>query len=80
MWGYEIVVGNAAHWKHNLRNDDDLRWRVDYIRYNPVKHGLVDSVKEWPYSTFHQYDRRCLYPIDWAGGGLGTGNDFGKRV
>ena len=32
---------------------------------NPVKHGLVQSVKDWKYSTFHRDVRNCLYPIDW---------------
>jgi len=40
---------------------------VDYVRYNPVKHGLVAEVRDWPYSTFHRYVRLGLYPNDWAG-------------
>ncbi len=35
---------------------------------NPVKHGLVDRVKEWLYSTFHHYVRTGVYAEDWDGG------------
>ena len=38
----------------------------DYIHYNPVKHGHVKKVPDWPYSSFHQYLRRGIYPFDWT--------------
>jgi putative transposase len=41
-------------WEHTIRDDDDLRAHVDYVHYNPVKHGLADRVSAWPYSTFHR--------------------------
>jgi len=41
-----------------------------YIHYNPVKHGHVKQVTDWPYSTFHRYVRLGLYPRDWAETGL----------
>jgi putative transposase len=41
-------------WEHTIRDDDDLRAHVDYVHYNPVKHGLTDRVSAWPYSTFHR--------------------------
>jgi putative transposase len=40
---------------------------VDYIHWNPVKHGLVKSVRDWPYSTFHRYVAQGIYPNDWGG-------------
>lgn len=39
---------------------------MDYIHYNPVKHGLVQHVHEWPYSTFHQKVKQGIYPADWG--------------
>jgi len=50
---------------------------VDYIHYNPVKHGLVTQVKDWPYSSFHRYVRDGLLPEDWAGVGEDAGG-FGE--
>jgi putative transposase len=40
---------------------------VDYIHFNPVKHGLVESVAQWPHSSFHRYVAAGLYPADWGG-------------
>jgi len=39
---------------------------MDYIHYNPVKHGLVQKVKDWPYSTFHRYLKQGVYPGNWG--------------
>jgi len=39
---------------------------VDYIHFNPVKHGHAKSVVDWSYSSFHRYVREGLYPADWA--------------
>lgn len=74
----ERGIWQRRYWEHTLRNDDDLRRHVDYIHYNPVKHGHVRCVKEWPHSTFHHYVRRGVYPEDWAGSGLDLGNDDGE--
>jgi putative transposase len=42
---------------------------MDYVHINPVKHGRVGRVRDWPYSTFHWRVDRGVYPLDWAGGG-----------
>ena len=46
----------------------DLEKHVDYIHYNPVKHGLVKAPKDWPYSSFHNYVNKGLYPLEWVAG------------
>jgi putative transposase len=51
---------------------------MDYIHYNPVKHGWVEAVKEWPYSTFHTLVEKGVYPIDWAVSGV-DGINAGER-
>lgn len=76
----ERGIWQRRYWEHTLRNDDDLRRHLDYIHYNPVKHGHVRCVKEWPYSTFHRYVQRGVYPDDWAGGELDVGYDYGEGV
>jgi putative transposase len=53
-------------WEHQLRDDCDYERHVDYIHFNPVKHGLVNRVSEWEHSTFHQYVKRELYPHTWG--------------
>jgi putative transposase len=41
---------------------------VEYIHYNPVKHGLAASPKEWAHSSFHRFVREGKYPLDWGSG------------
>ncbi|MCB1734504.1 MAG: transposase [Gammaproteobacteria bacterium] len=55
-------------WEHLLRDDEDVRRHVDYIHWNPVKHGWVNRVIEWPHSSFHRYVNAGVYPADWGGG------------
>jgi putative transposase len=43
---------------------------VDYIHYNPVKHGLVGDIGAWPHSSFHRYVDKGIYPADWGGMGV----------
>lgn len=64
-----------GYWEHLIRNDDDLRRHVEYIHYNPVKHGLAPSPADWPWSSFHRYVREGTYPADWGqGAGQWTGD------
>ena len=53
-------------WEHMLRDEVDYPRHFDYIHYNPIKHGYVESVKDWPYSTFHRWVKRGVYPLDWG--------------
>jgi putative transposase len=53
-------------WEHLIRDDDDFRSHVDYIHYNPVKHGYVQRAVDWPCSSFHRWVRLGHYTPDWA--------------
>ncbi len=53
-------------WEHYIRDEEDLHRHIDYIHYNPVKHGLVKQVKEWPSSSFFDYVKKGVYEIDWG--------------
>ena len=55
-------------WEHTIRGDRDYATHVDYAHFNPVKHGLVSEVREWPCSSFHRHVARGAYPAAWAGG------------
>ena len=55
------------YWEHLIRDEADLRAHVDYIHYNPVKHGLVDAPADWGASTFHRHVAKGIYPVDWGG-------------
>lgn len=64
----ESALWQRRFWEHAIRDEQDFRRHVDYIHYNPVKHGLVERVKDWPYSTFHRYVKKGIYPENWGGG------------
>ena len=53
-------------WEHALRDEEDYARHFDYIHYNPVKHGYVESVQDWPYSSFHRWVKQGVYPPDWG--------------
>ena len=63
----ERCIWQRRFWEHAIRDDTDLQRHIDYLHYNPVKHGHCDNVVDWPYSTFHRYVALGIYPEDWAG-------------
>jgi putative transposase len=65
----EADVWQRRFWEHTIRDDEDFARHVAYIHYNPVKHGLVGAVREWPHSSFHRYVARGLLTEDWGGSG-----------
>ena len=62
----ERGIWQRRFWEHVIRDDDDYRAHMDYVHYNPVKHGWVKRVQDWPYSTFHRCVEMGVYPADWA--------------
>ena len=66
----ERGIWQRRFWEHAIRDEEDFRQHVDYIHYNPVKHGYVQKVVEWPYSSFHQHVRLGILPVDWAGSAI----------
>ena len=62
------TVWQPRFWEHAIRNERDYQAHMDYVHINPVKHGLVQRVADWPHSTFHRLAEAGLYPTDWAGG------------
>ena len=67
---HESTLWQRRFWEHRIRDDRDFQTHMDYIHFNPVKHGIVKQVRDWPYSTFHRYVRRGVYSPDWAGAGI----------
>ena len=64
----ERGIWQRRFWEHLITDDRDYAAHMDYIHFNPVKHGCVKRVADWPYSTFARCVQRDLYPLDWAGG------------
>jgi putative transposase len=62
-----------------LRDESDFARHVDYIHFNPVKHGHSVRVRDWPLSSFHRMVRAGIYPEDWGGDLSMDGAGFGER-
>jgi putative transposase len=62
----ERGVWQRRFWEHAIRDEEDFDRHFDYIHYNPVKHGWVKRVSEWPHSSFHRFVRLGFYPENWA--------------
>jgi len=61
----ERGVWQRRFWEHTIRDDADYASHMDYIHFNPVKHGLVAEAADWPYSTFHRCVVKGIYPASW---------------
>jgi putative transposase len=66
----ETGIWQRRFWEHYIRDEEDLERHINYIHYNPVKHGLVDQVNEWSASSFFDYVEQGYYTYDWGQGGL----------
>jgi putative transposase len=67
----ERGIWQRRFWEHLIRDDDDFESHVNYIHYNPVKHGFVKRPSDWPYSSIHRYIKDGIIGEDWA-----CGDDF----
>jgi putative transposase len=63
---HERGIWQRRYWEHLIRDEDDFAAHVDYIHYNPVKHGHVARAADWPHSSFHRYVQCGDLPEDWA--------------
>jgi putative transposase len=73
----EKAIWQRRYWEHAIIGDEDFEQHVEYIHYNPVKHGLVNAPKDWEYSSFHSYVRKGIYNRDW---GAGSGIVFEEGI
>ncbi|HHT9111951.1 MAG: transposase [Planctomycetes bacterium] len=73
----EQGVWQRRFWEHQIRNEVDFTRHVEYIHYNPVKHGLVNSPNVWTYSSFHRYVKQGIYDSDWR---VGTEIKFDEEI
>lgn len=64
----ERGIWQRRFWEHLIRDESDYRAHMDYVHINPVRHGLVERVVDWPYSTFHRLVAHGVQAADWADG------------
>jgi len=60
-----------------LRDERDFQQHIDYIHYNPVKHGLVKRSSDWQYSSIHRYIKLNILDENWGDGEIAFADDIG---
>ncbi|MCH8239597.1 MAG: transposase [Proteobacteria bacterium] len=75
----ERGIWQRRFWEHAIRDECDHRRHLEYCYINPVKHGHVQRVRDWPYSSFHRDVRAGLFPEDWAGD-FDENAEYGERL
>ncbi|MDP1610583.1 MAG: transposase [Sulfuritalea sp.] len=68
----EQALWQHRYWEHMLRDEADFSRHIEYIHFNPVKHGFVSSAMEWPYSSLRRYVEAGVYLPDWGRGSMDT--------
>jgi putative transposase len=69
----ERGIWQRRFWEHTIRDDADYAAHLDYVHFNPVKHGLVADAWARPFSSFRPCAAAGVYPAGW-GGGRDVGN------
>lgn len=62
----EQAIWQRRFWEHQITDEQDFIRHVEYVHYNPVKHGYVKSPKEWKFSSFDKYVDRGIYDQNWG--------------
>ena len=62
----ERGIWQRRFWAHLIIDQEDFNRHFDYIHWNPVKHGKVARVADWPYSSFHRYIEQGIYSENWG--------------
>lgn len=62
----ETSIWQRRYWEHTIRDESDFGNHMDYIHYNPVKHGYASNPQDWQYSTLRKLIEESIYPSDWG--------------
>ena len=71
LWQYR-------YWDHIIRDQHDMNRHVDYLHYNPVKHGYAESPFHWKWSSIHDYVKAGVYAPDWGRVKIANSHEFGE--
>lgn len=74
----ESTLWQRRYWEHQIKDETDYQRHMDYLHYNPVKHGFVHRAFDWPYSSFHRYHANKVYAENWAYINKANDEDFGE--
>ncbi|MHC1740368.1 MAG: transposase [Anaerolineaceae bacterium] len=68
---HEAAIWQRRFWEHTILDEEDFENHLDYIHYNPIKHGYVTRSADWEWSSFRRYVNDGIYDLDWVGGDAG---------
>ena len=68
-----VSLWQRRFWDHIIRDQNDLNRHLDYIHYNPVKHGAVNAPRDYVFSSFHAYVERSAYEKNWGAASVPSG-------
>jgi len=71
-------IWQRRFWEHTIRDELDYARHMDYIHFNPVKHGLVRDPAAWPHSSFRRAVAMGFYPEQWLGTDDDENGEFGE--
>ncbi|MFW2177371.1 MULTISPECIES: REP-associated tyrosine transposase [unclassified Moraxella] len=75
----EQGIWQRRFWEHTIRDEFDYNSHVEYIYFNPVKHGYVKNVKDWQFSSFHRDVKKGIFTLDWGSDlNINTNLEFGE--
>ncbi len=75
----EQAIWQRRFWEHRIRDEQDFSNHIDYIHYNPVKHGYVKRPVDWAHSSIHRYIRQGILPATWGGDGIVIHDSIGHE-
>ncbi len=62
----EATIWQRRYWEHTIQDEEDFNHHLNYIHYNPVKHGYANNVIDWEWSSFHHYVNNGFYDTNWG--------------
>ncbi|WP_417707483.1 REP-associated tyrosine transposase [Pseudomonas sp.] len=74
----ESGLWQRRFWEHRIHDGDDYQRHMDYLHFNPVKHGLVPRVVDWPWSSFHRLVKEGVYPAHWGADAVVDNGEYGE--
>jgi putative transposase len=74
----EYDLWQRRYWEHCIRDETDFNQHLDYIHINPLKHGYVQNVCDWPFSSFHRYVHNGVMDSSW-GSNIDPVGMYGER-
>lgn len=60
------TLWESSGWDQPLTSKEDLERHIDFVHYNPVKHGLASSPWEYQHSSFREFVKHGYYFKDWT--------------